>query len=536
MKKKWYKEGFVYQIYPISFCDSNGDGYGDLNGITSKVSYLKELGVSTIWLSPIYDSPMVDMGYDISDYKRINPMFGTMDDFDLMLKTYHDNNIRVVMDLVVNHTSNKHKWFIEALKGKDNPYHDYYFFKNKPNNWNSFFETKAWEYVPSLDEYYLHLFTPEQPDLNWDNPKVREDVKDILRFWLDKGVDGFRCDVLDLISKPQGLPDSPSQFYFSGDHLHEYIHELYVDVFSKYDCFTVGECGGMTSERALSLVSDEREELNMVFQFNHFSLDADGPKWNIKEFPFHMMKEKLDPWQYELYPKGWPTLVLGNHDQPRYVSRYGDLNYRKETAKLYAMFMYLQIGTPFMYQGEEIGMTNYPFKSIEDFKDVESINIYNKGLNECGLSNDDMINRLCYIARDNARTPMQWNDDNNAGFTSGKPWMNVNPNYKDINAKSDRNSKDSIYYFFQKLIKLKGTNETLIYGSYEDLNPSSDEIAIYKRYDNNNIFYIVCNMTNKELFIDLSFIQNNFELVLSNYDIDNNKFLPYQGKVLKVIK
>lgn len=450
--RAWYKEGIVYQIYPRSFKDSNDDGIGDLKGITSKIDYLANLGITMVWLSPIYASPLDDNGYDISDYYSIHPDYGTLDDFKEMLDKFHEKGIKVIMDLVVNHTSDEHEWFKDVLKnGENSPYYDYYFFrsgnkKKAPNNWSSFFGGQAWEYVPDLDRYYLHLFSKKQPDLNWDNPKVRAEVKKILRFWLNMGVDGFRCDVINLISKRNGLPNGKwrpflcgQEHYANGPRLHDYLYELKKDVFSRYDCFTVGECGLVTPEGALTYISKEKEELNMLFSFDHMAADTIIVKWFLRKFKLKRLKKALTKWQYEINGKGWNTLYLENHDQPRSINRFGNLDFRIKSATLLAMFVFLQQGTPFIYEGEEIGMTNPGFENLDDYKDVETHNVYKLGREKLHFSDKVMMRKIKYMSRDNARTPMQWDDSDNAGFSDAKPWIKVNPNYPYINVQKDLN-------------------------------------------------------------------------------------------------
>ena len=544
----WYKEGIVYQIYPRSFKDSNDDGIGDLKGITSKVDYIAGLGVTMVWLSPIYASPLDDNGYDISDYYNIHPDYGTLDDFKEMLDAFHKKGIKVVMDLVVNHTSDEHEWFKEAKKGEDNPYHDYYFFRKAkgrklPNNWTSFFGGPAWEYVPECDSYYLHLFSKKQPDLNWDNPKVRAEIKKILRFWLNMGVDGFRCDVINLISKRQGLPNGKKRLflcglehYANGPRIHDYLYEMKKDVFSRYDCFTVGECGMLTPEGALTYIARGKEELNMVFQFDHMGADTILVKWFIRKFKLSRLKKALTKWQYEINGKGWNTLYLENHDQPRSINRFGNLDFRIKSATLLAMFVFLEQGTPFIYEGEEIGMTNPGFESLDDYKDVETHNIYKEGRTKFHFSHKVMMRKIKYMSRDNARTPMQWDDTENAGFSDAKPWIRVNPNYPYINAQKDLNSKDSIYKFYQKLFELRKNSNALIYGDYFEYYPKSNNIICYKRYDEKDTYFIVCNYSKRRRNLRLPFDLKKASIVLDNYGYTENTklFEPYQGKVYKM--
>jgi len=536
--KKWYKEGFIYQIYPMSFCDSNGDGIGDLQGIISKIPYIKNLGVSMVWLSPIYPSPMKDNGYDVAEYKDINPMFGTMDDFLEMLDKFHEENIKVIMDLVINHTSSEHHWFKEAIKNKNSKYHDYYIFKDKPNNWTSFFGGSTWEYNKATNEYYFHAFDVGQPDLNWESSALRKEIKDIIRFWLDLGVDGFRLDTINLLSKnpdfPDGNPNSSFigiEHYANGPHLHDYLKELNLDVFSKYDCVLIGEAGGQTLQTLNDFTNDDRHELNMVFQFDLFGIDGGKFKWMYHPFTFVDIKHSFNKWQktYNEH-KLWNTLVLENHDQSRCVSRFGSISYRYASSTLLATYAYLMTGTPFIYQGQEIGMVNCKFNSIDEFKDVESINIFDEAINIYNYSKDESLKALNYISRDHARTPMQWDDSVNAGFSKGKPWIKVNPNYLEINVKKDLESEDSVYKYYQKLIQLKNNSNALTYGYFLDLMEDKNNVILYKKYDEIESYYIVGNTLDVEQEICLPF---NGELVLNNYHSNNPKFKPFEIRVYK---
>ena len=460
MEKRWWKESIVYQIYPRSFKDSNGDGIGDLNGITEKMDYLQKLGINVLWLSPVYQSPNDDNGYDISDYQAIMDEFGTMEDFDRMLAVAHEHGIKLVMDLVVNHTSDEHPWFIESQKSVDNPYRDYYIWRpgkdgKEPNNWGSCFSGPAWKYDEKTDMYYLHLFSRKQPDLNWDNPKVRQEVFDMMNWWLDKGVDGFRMDVISLISKKPDLPDGLVGIngYASfnepanGPHVHEYLQEMREKVLNNADTITVGECSGVTLEEAKKYARSDEKELNMVFQFEHMDVDADGSnKWTDKKMNLRDMKAVLTKWQKGLEEIAWNSLFWENHDQPRSVSRFGNdsSQYRERSAKMLATCLHMMQGTPYVYQGQELGMTNVPFHSVEDFRDLDSINAYHELVEDQKVfSKEEMMRYLRYKSRDNARTPFQWDDSENAGFTTGTPWIMVNPNYKEINAKAEL-AKDGV--------------------------------------------------------------------------------------------
>ena len=537
MEKKWWKESVVYQIYPRSFKDSNGDGIGDLNGITEKMDYLRELGINVIWLSPVYQSPNTDNGYDISDYQAIMEEFGTMEDFDRMLQSAHDHGIRLVMDLVVNHTSDEHPWFVESRKSKDNPYRDYYIWREgrdgkEPNNWGSCFSGSAWKYDAATDMYYLHLFAEKQPDLNWDNPKVRQEVFHMMDWWCKKGIDGFRMDVISMISKDPALPDGPvngsgygdyGPYAVNGPHVHEYLQEMNREVLSKYDLMTVGECSGVTIEEAKKYANQDGRELNMVFQFEHMDLDGgESFKWNDRKINLVELKQVLTKWQTELAGKAWNSLFWDNHDQPRIVSRLGDdstREYREASAKMLALCLHMMQGTPYVYQGEELGMTNVPFETLEDFRDIESINAYHE-LTESGqVSPEDMMRFLRYKSRDNARTPMQWDDSENAGFTEGTPWIMVNPNYKEINAKEQMARPDSVFHFYQKLIRLRKEREIIPYGEYELLLPEDPDLYVYTRALGEHKLLVICNFRKEEKAFTLpeGFDPRKGEILIGNY-------------------
>ena len=537
MEKKWWKESVVYQIYPRSFKDSNGDGIGDLNGITEKMDYLRELGINVIWLSPVYQSPNTDNGYDISDYQAIMEEFGTMEDFDRMLQSAHDHGIRLVMDLVVNHTSDEHPWFVESRKSKDNPYRDYYIWREgrdgkEPNNWGSCFSGSAWKYDAATDMYYLHLFAEKQPDLNWDNPKVRQEVFHMMDWWCKKGIDGFRMDVISMISKDPALPDGPvngsgygdyGPYAVNGPHVHEYLQEMNREVLSKYDLMTVGECSGVTIEEAKKYANQDGRELNMVFQFEHMDLDGgESFKWNDRKINLVELKQVLTKWQTELAGTAWNSLFWDNHDQPRIVSRLGDdstREYREASAKMLALCLHMMQGTPYVYQGEELGMTNVPFETLEDFRDIESINAYHE-LTESGqVSPEDMMRFLRYKSRDNARTPMQWDDSENAGFTEGTPWIMVNPNYKEINAKEQMARPDSVFHFYQKLIRLRKEREIIPYGEYELLLPEDPDLYVYTRALGEHKLLVICNFRKEEKAFTLpeGFDPRKGEILIGNY-------------------
>ena len=535
MEKRWWKESIVYQIYPRSFKDSNGDGIGDLNGITEKMDYLQKLGINVLWLSPVYQSPNDDNGYDISDYQAIMDEFGTMEDFDRMLAAAHEHGIKLVMDLVVNHTSDEHPWFIESQKSVDNPYRDYYIWRpgkdgKEPNNWGSCFSGPAWKYDEKTDMYYLHLFSKKQPDLNWDNPKVRQEVFDMMNWWLDKGVDGFRMDVISLISKKPDLPDGPVGIngYASfnepanGPHVHEYLQEMREKVLNNADTITVGECSGVTLEEAKKYARSDEKELNMVFQFEHMDVDADGSnKWTDKKMDLRDMKAVLTKWQKGLEEIAWNSLFWENHDQPRSVSRFGNdsSQYRELSAKMLATCLHMMQGTPYVYQGQELGMTNVPFEGVEDFRDLDSINAYHELVEDQKVfSKEEMIRYLRYKSRDNARTPFQWDDSENAGFTTGTPWIMVNPNYKEINAKAELADPNSVFYYYQKLIQLRKEKEIIVYGTYDLLLPESEELYVYTRTLGEEKLLVVCNFSENEVELDIPEEFRKGSYLISNYE------------------
>lgn len=547
MKKTWYKEGVVYQIYPRSFNDSNGDGIGDIQGIIEKLDHIKELGADIIWLSPVYASPLDDNGYDISDYKAIHPDYGTMEDFNLLLQSCHQKGLKLIMDLVVNHTSDEHKWFIEAKKGVDNPYRDYYIWrkgskKGNPNNWKSFFGGDAWCYDEASDEYYLHLFSPKQPDLNWDNPKVREEVKDILKFWLDLGIDGFRCDVINVLSKREGLPNGKfdllltgNEHYLNGPHIFEYLGELRDEVLSKYDIFTVGEGCFITTEDAINYESGDNPYLNMMFMFDHMNCDSILVKWFVKKFKPKNLKKALTKWQYEVNGKGWNTLYFENHDQPRSISRFGSEENRIKSGKMLATYLYFMQGTPFIYQGQEIGMTNPHYKLLEEYEDVESRNVYKIGRENFKFSHNFMMKRIEIMSRDNARTMMQWDDSANAGFSTATPWYSVNPNYKEINVKKDRSSDESLFEYYQKIIALRKKYEVIVYGNFKEYFSKSNKLVCYTRTNNTEQIMVLANFTNKPLKVSKNKLPLNVdecEEILNSYDQKFDGILsPYQAIV-----
>ncbi|WP_462406235.1 glycoside hydrolase family 13 protein [Gracilibacillus sp. Marseille-QA3620] len=518
MEKQWWKDAVVYQIYPRSFMDSNGDGIGDIPGITAKLDYLTALGVEVVWLSPVYQSPNDDNGYDISDYRAIMDEFGTMEDWERMLDEMHKRGIRLVMDLVVNHSSDEHPWFVEARKSKDNPYRDYYVWRDgkngrEPNNWESFFSGSVWEYNEPTGDYYLHLFSKKQPDLNWENEKVRSEVYELMKFWLDKGVDGFRMDVINMISKVPGLPDgnvepgseyaSGAQYYMNGPRVHEFLQEMNEQVLSRYDIMTVGETGGVTPEHGVLYTNPERKELNMIFQFEHMDVDS-GPlgKWDVAPLDLVRLKKILAKWQTDLHGRGWNSLYWDNHDQPRVVSRFGDDGkYRVESAKMLATCLHFMQGTPYIYQGEEIGMTNVQFPSIEDYRDIETINMYNERIAK-GFDQVELMKGIHAKSRDNARTPMQWDETENAGFTDGTPWIGVNPNYHEINAKQAMEDKNSIFYYYKELIAMRKRLPIMVEGSFELIHEDSTSLFAYLRHYENETLLVLNNFTADELTVE----------------------------------
>jgi len=546
IEKKWWKEEVIYQIYPRSFKDSNGDGIGDLRGVISKLDYLKDLGVDIIWLCPIYQSPNDDNGYDISDYYSIHPEFGTMEDFDELLKGLHDRGMKLLMDIVLNHTSDEHEWFEKSRASKDNNYRDYYFWKKgvdggPPNNWKSFFGGSAWEYDESTEEYYLHLFTKKQPDLNWENPKVREDLYAIVKFWLDKGIDGFRMDVIPLISKRLGFEstelesfnDVVAQVYSNGPKVHQYINEMYEKVLKHYDVMTVGEGPGITPDVGLNYVGHDRGELNMIFHLDHMFL-GHGPlgKFDPVDYTWDDIKRIFSDWDKAMGDSGWISVFLDNHDFPRLVSRFGnDKEYRVESAKMLAVLIMTMRGTPCIYQGTEIGMSNVHFSTVDDYRDVETHN-YHKEFIARGLSEEEFLNRVHEHGRDNARTPIQWNDTEHAGFTNGKPWINVNPNYKDINADAVIGDDASIFNFYKTLLSLRKEEKTLVYGEWCEISQESKELYVYKRQDANTSFFILLNHSDNHNDFQLDI--QGYQLILSNY---NNQIqdilLPWEARIYK---
>lgn len=534
MKKTWWKEAVIYQIYPRSFMDSNADGIGDLQGIISRLDYLKYLGIDVIWLSPVYESPNDDNGYDISNYKAIMQEFGTMQDFDELLNQAHARGIRIVMDLVVNHTSDEHPWFIESRKSKDNPFRDYYIWRNgkdektPPNNWGACFGGSAWQYDAQTGMYYLHLFSKKQPDLNWDNPKVRREIFDMMSWWCDKGIDGFRMDVISMISKTKEMPDGEqnglygdfSPYCVHGPNVHTYLQEMNDQVLSRYDIMTVGETAGVTAELARQYAGEDTRELNMVFQFEHVESDGKYGKWTDQKMPLSALRKIMSRWQTELYGKAWNSLFWNNHDQPRAVSRFGDDSpqYRAVSAKMLATCLHMMQGTPYIYQGEELGMANYPFQNTQEFRDIESIHAYQEWCEGGHLSHEDFWPCLTFKSRDNARTPMQWDDTRNAGFTSAEPWISVNPDYKEINAKAETSDPDSVFHYYKKLIALRKKYPVIVYGKYELLLEDSEQLFVYTRTYENEKLLTVCNFSNQEYSFQMPEGFRNASCMITNMD------------------
>jgi oligo-1,6-glucosidase len=538
--RRWWKEAVVYQVYPRSFMDSNGDGIGDLKGITSKLDYIQGLGVNVIWLSPHYDSPNADNGYDIRDYRKVMAEFGTMADFDELLKGIKQRHMKLVLDLVVNHTSDEHQWFVESRKSKDNPYRDYYIWRpgkdgRPPNNWVSFFSGSAWKLDPATGEYYLHLFAEKQPDLNWDNPKVRHEVYDLMKFWLDKGVDGFRMDVIPFVSKREGLPDlppdyatRPQYFYAMGPHLHEYLQEMNREVLSKYDEMTVGEAFGVTLEDTPTLVDERRNELNMIFNFDAVRLNRNGRQW--RDWTLPELKAIYTKQDGALDVHSWNTVFLSNHDNPRVVSAFGDDSpaFRVASAKLLATMLLTLKGTPFIYQGDELGMTNYPFSRIDQFDDIEVKNAWKA---ESGKVDEaSFVANLRKTSRDNSRTPMQWDGSANGGFTTAsRAWLAVNPNTKEINAAAETKDPASVYSYFSRMVKLREKTPALVYGDYKDLDSQNEHVFAYTRSLGAEKYFIVLNFSGTEVAYTLPGGMKAGSLVMSNLGAIREK-----GSVVKL--
>lgn len=536
---EWWHNSVVYQVYPKSFNDSNDDGIGDISGITEKLDYLQKFGIDIIWLNPIYKSPQVDNGYDISNYREIDPSFGTMADFQKLLDETHKRHMRLILDLVVNHTSDEHPWFKAAKSSKDDPHHNYYIWKDGdgkklPNNWGSSFGGSTWEYIDKLGQYYLHLFAKQQPDLNWDNPKVRQEVYDIMRFWLEKGVDGFRMDVISLFSKDPAYPDGPviqnkayGSYYkgaANGPKIHDYLQEMNSQVLSHYDIVTVGETPHTSVDEAVKYTDANRHELNMVFHFDHMHLDYDeNGKFSTKRFKLSELKEVFTKWQNGMAEhNGWNSLYWSNHDQARPVTRFGadDTKWREQSAKMLGTILHMQQGTPFIFQGEELGMTNAKFNSIDDYSDIETKNIYNDFMNNKKLGLKYTMKSIYLKSRDNARTPMPWSDGVNAGFTKGTPWIKLNPNYQEINVKNTLADSNSTFYYYQKLIKLRHELPIITNGKYVILDKNNEQTYSYLRENDKQILFVTGNFTDKEQTVELPKQVRNKDgkLVISNFE------------------
>ena len=553
MERNWWKEAVAYQIYPRSFKDSNNDGIGDLKGIVSKLDYLKNLGIDVIWICPMYKSPNDDNGYDISDYQDIMADFGTMNEFDELLKEVHKRDMKLIIDLVINHTSDEHEWFIESKSSKNNPKRDWYIWdKDKcggePNNWESIFKGSAWELDEVTEEYFLHLFTKRQPDLNWENEEVRAELYKMINWWLDKGIDGFRVDAISHIKKEDGLVDMPNpqgleyvssfEKHMNVNGIHEYLEELNENTFSKYEVMTVGEANGVSADEAHLWVGNEKGKFNMLFQFEHLQLwdDENNEEFNVKKY-----KGILTKWQKALEGNGWNALFIENHDIPRVVSRWGnDKEFWRESATALALMYFMQQGTPFIYQGQEIGMTNVKFDSIDDYDDIQGINIYEEKLAQ-GLDIKEAMNCIGTISRDNARTPMQWNSSKNAGFTTNEPWIKINQNYKEINVESQGKDEKSILSFYKKMIKTRKNNLALVYGVYDLILEDDENIYAYTRTLNGEKYVIIVNLSTKETkYFNKDIKLNYYKLLINNYDIDVHEEIteftmkPYESRLYKI--
>ncbi|HRQ39190.1 MAG TPA: alpha-glucosidase [Chloroflexota bacterium] len=562
MKQAWWKESVVYQIYPRSFYDSNGDGIGDLRGIIQKLDYLKELGVNVVWLSPVYRSPNDDNGYDISNYQEIMAEFGTLADWEEMLAGMHQRGLKLVMDLVVNHTSDEHPWFQQSRQSKDNPYRNWYIWRpakdgREPNNWASFFSGSAWQYDDLTGEYFLHLFSRKQPDLNWENPQVRTAVYEMMHWWLQKGVDGFRMDVINMISKVPGLPDvpaaTPDRYQFGGAHfingprLMEFLQEMKQNVLSHYDILTVGETPLVTTQNGIEITHEETGVLNMLFQFEHMDLDADeggdAARRSVRAWGLLELKEIMSRWQKDLENGGWNSIYLSNHDQPRAVSRFGnDGRYRIESAKLLATFTHLLQGTPYIYQGEEIGMTNVAFDSIEDYRDIETLNLFRELTGEKGVDPQTVMPLIHAKSRDNARTPMQWDEGPNGGFSSGDPWIKMNPNYPEINVRQALADPNSIFYYYRQLIRLRKQYPVIVYGTYDLILDAHEQIYAFTRTLDEERLLVMLNFSADTAVFTLpphiSFTDK--DLLISNYEVstaDDIRLLtlhPFEARVYRL--
>ena len=551
MKRTWWKESVVYQIYPRSFNDTSGNGVGDIRGIIEKLDYIKSLGVDAIWLCPIYESPNDDNGYDISHYRKIMPEFGTQEDFDELLEKMHDRGMKLIMDLVANHTSDEHDWFEESRKSKESPYRDYYFWRpgkngGPPNNWKSFFGGSAWEYDQTSDEYYLHLFTKKQPDLNWENPKVRKEIHDVVDYWFQKGVDGFRMDVISVISKRPGLPDSDAdsfdetinKYYANGPKIHEYLQEMNKKVLSRYDIMTVGEGPGINLNNGIKYVHEDRNELNMVFHFGHmFIHNGPGGKYDPIDIDLPTFKKVFNDWDEHLKEGGWGSIFLGNHDFSRMVSRFGnDKEYRQESAKLLATMLFTLRGTVYVYQGDEIGMTNVAYPSIEDYNDVETHGAWKDAL-EAGKDMNEFLKIVHSQSRDNARTPVQWNSSFNAGFTNTQPWIKVNENHTYINVENQEKEANSILNYYREMIKFRKENLIFVYGDYESIDDSNPKIYAYRRWDESEDYLVVHNFSDSVTNWEVEYNPSNYKLIYTNIPSGDESFIfqAWQSKIFKKV-
>lgn len=569
--QQWWKEAVVYQVWPRSFQDSDGDGVGDLPGVTARIPYLAKLGINVIWLSPMFASPNDDMGYDISNYQDIMSEFGTMADFDTLLTTAHAHGIKILLDIVVNHTSDEHEWFQKSRASRENPYRDYYIWRDSsgtdeegnplpPNNWISEFGGPAWKYDAVTDQWYLHVFSTKQPDLNWENAVVRNELYSMINWWLDKGIDGFRLDAINIISKPQGLPDdpnvnpekhSPSTAFIihNGTRVHEWMHELNLATVANRDAMTVGEMSATPADEALLFAGFEAEELNMLFHFEHMGVDSDESlglgKWGVKEYDLRDLKAVLNEWQVKLDGKAWGSLYWNNHDQPRVISRFGNdsAEYRELSGKMLATTLHFMQGTPYIYQGEEFGMTNVQFPSISDYRDLDSTNLYENLVERHGTySADDVLQMIYAKGRDNARTPVQWSAEANAGFTTGTPWIGLNANYQSINADAALADSDSLFYHYQRLIELRRgeLKELMVYARFIPIDPEDAAVYAYERHaDNGEKLLVINNFTDREIIRDFELLTEEFKarrtLVISNYEDDLGETLrPYESKVYRI--
>ena len=558
MERKWWKEGVVYQIYPRSFYDTNGDGIGDLKGIIAKIPYLKELGIDIIWLNPIYASPNDDNGYDISHYQEIMSEFGTMQDFDELLGELHKEGIKLIMDLVVNHSSDEHQWFVESKSSMESPYRDYYIWRKpskegkEPNNWRSFFSGSTWQFDEGTGEYYLHLFSKKQPDLNWENEKVRQEVYKMMSWWFEKGIDGFRMDVINFISKAPGLPSASEdkieadgyawggEYFMTGPCVHNYLQEMNKEVLAKYDIMTVGETGGVTPEDGVMFTGGDRNELNMIFQFEHVSLgEGREGKWTPEPWKLTELKTIMDKWQTKLHSRGWNSLYFNNHDQPRQVSKFGnDTKYRTESAKMLATYLHTLEGTPYIYQGEELGMTNVYFKHLSQYKDLEILNKWEEIKRTGTLTEEELLKGVHINGRDNARTPMQWDASRHAGFTTGEPWIEVNPNYTEINAEEAIKDQNSVFYYYKKLLAMRKENPIMAYGEYELILKDHEQIYAYTKVLNEEKWLVILNFSDQQVLFEkpLDLKVRKQELILSNYTKSNDTEDNHEGLEKIILK